>query len=197
LKTLPSDAGAVKAALDKIDDAVTSATAPAIETASANPVIEPAVKAPEPKIAAPAEPAVKAEVPAADPAKSAETPAAPAVPAATQTPAPAASAQTAPAPAQDAAKPVEEAAVTGDEPKLIQQAPLQHSDTSVIIRRGDTLWQISRRVYGQGVRYTTIYLANKEQINDPDRILPGQIFGLPDKPLNNAEEIHRKRLGLQ
>ncbi|MEM1364782.1 MAG: LysM peptidoglycan-binding domain-containing protein [Pseudomonadota bacterium] len=59
-------------------------------------------------------------------------------------------------------------------------------DQSVIIRRGDTLWRISRRVYGQGIRYTTIYLANKDQIRDPDRIFPGQIFGLPEDDANGA-----------
>lgn len=53
-------------------------------------------------------------------------------------------------------------------------------DRSVIIRRGDTLWQISRRVYGRGIRYTTIYLANTDQIRDPDRIWPGQVFALPE-----------------
>jgi nucleoid-associated protein YgaU len=77
----------------------------------------------------------------------------------------------------------------------IQQAPLTQSErASVIIRRGDTLWQISRRVYGQGVRYTTIYLANEDQIRNPDVIQPGQIFGVPDEALPNAEELHRERL---
>ncbi len=47
------------------------------------------------------------------------------------------------------------------------------------ITRGDNLWQISRRVYGSGLRYTVIYDANQEQIRDPDRIFPGQIFVLP------------------
>lgn len=80
-------------------------------------------------------------------------------------------------------------------PTTIQQAPLTQSDRSaVIIRRGDTLWQISRRVYGQGVRYTTIYLANEDQIRNPDVIQPGQIFGVPDSALPNAEELHRQRL---
>jgi nucleoid-associated protein YgaU len=60
-------------------------------------------------------------------------------------------------------------------------APLQSVDGSVIIRRGDSLWQISRRTYGAGMRYTTIYLANKEQIRNPDMIFPGQIFALPEK----------------
>ena len=79
-------------------------------------------------------------------------------------------------------------------PKTIEQAPLTHSNSSVIIRRGDTLWQISRRVYGQGVRYTTIYLANQDQISNPDLIEPGQIFGVPEEALPDAEELHRKRL---
>ncbi len=84
-----------------------------------------------------------------------------------------------------------------EEPETVEQAPLQASKTSVIIRRGDTLWQISRRIYGKGVRYTTIYLANEAQISDPDRILPGQVFGVPDKTAETdeqAEEMHRKHV---
>ncbi|MBA8876549.1 LysM peptidoglycan-binding domain-containing protein [Phyllobacterium myrsinacearum] len=59
--------------------------------------------------------------------------------------------------------------------------PLRNVDGSVIIRRGDNLWTISRRTYGEGTRYTTIYLANKEQIQNPDMIFPGQVFALPEK----------------
>ena len=58
---------------------------------------------------------------------------------------------------------------------------LQSVDSAVIIRRGDTLWRISRRVYGRGIRYSTIYLANEKQIEDPDRIWPGQVFKVPEK----------------
>lgn len=58
-------------------------------------------------------------------------------------------------------------------------APLRQ-DRAVIIRKGDTLWHISRRIYGLGTRYTTIYQANKEQIRDPDLIWPGQTFVLPE-----------------
>ncbi|RVN85337.1 LysM peptidoglycan-binding domain-containing protein, partial [Sinorhizobium meliloti] len=81
-------------------------------------------------------------------------------------------------------------------PATIEQAPLKESKTSVIIRRGDTLWQISRRVYGAGLRYTTIYLANREQIENPDLIRPGQVFGVPDEALSEEEsrEVHRKHM---
>ena len=99
------------------------------------------------------------------------------------------------APAQTApAQPNAEVASNGNGPKTLEQAPLSQDTNAVIIRRGDTLWQISRRIYGAGVRYTTIYLANEDKINNPDRILPGQVFGLPKDALPNAEELHRKRL---
>ncbi|TPW33426.1 LysM peptidoglycan-binding domain-containing protein [Martelella alba] len=74
------------------------------------------------------------------------------------------------------------------------QPELQASDNAVIIRKGDNLWTISRRVYGRGVRYTTIYLANEPQIADPNLILPGQVFSVPNQPLpiGEAEELHRR-----
>ena len=56
---------------------------------------------------------------------------------------------------------------------------LQEVDGRVIIRKGDTLWRISRENYGVGSRYTVIYLANGDQIRNPDLIYPGQVFRMP------------------
>ena len=67
---------------------------------------------------------------------------------------------------------------------------------AVIIRRGDSLWRISRRVYGRGLRYSTIYLANQEQISDPDRIWPGQVFRVPDKT-KDGETADMTKIGTQ
>ncbi len=50
---------------------------------------------------------------------------------------------------------------------------------SVTVERGDSLWRISRKVLGRGVRYTQIYEANAHQIRDPNRIWPGQVFVAP------------------
>jgi nucleoid-associated protein YgaU len=50
---------------------------------------------------------------------------------------------------------------------------------TAIVARGDSLWKISRRIYGEGLRYTVIYGANQRQIRDPDLIYPGQVFVLP------------------
>jgi len=153
-----------------------------------------AAVAPEPKPAAPTapsqqpapatsgastEPPAQAAAPApaqtaAQPSSAAETASSPAVSAATQ-PSAEAAAQTS---AEPAAKPEQQASA---EPPSVTAAPLQSVDGAVIIRRGDTLWRISRRVYGRGVRYSTIYLANQSQISDPDRIWPGQVFSVPVK----------------
>ena len=65
------------------------------------------------------------------------------------------------------------ASVLEDDPHALR------TGTSIIIRRGDSLWRISRRAYGRGTRFTTIFEANRDQIRDPDRIYAGQVFRLP------------------
>lgn len=52
--------------------------------------------------------------------------------------------------------------------------------TTTIVQ-GDNLWRISRKAYGQGMRYTWIYDANTDQIRNPNLIYPGQIFVMPEK----------------
>jgi nucleoid-associated protein YgaU len=54
-------------------------------------------------------------------------------------------------------------------------------DDSVIVQPGNSLWRIARRTYGNGVQFTVIYEANKDNIRNPDMIYPGQIFNLPKK----------------
>jgi nucleoid-associated protein YgaU len=50
---------------------------------------------------------------------------------------------------------------------------------TVIIKRTDNLWRISRKLYGKGVRWSTLYQANKDQIRNPRWIFPGQVFVVP------------------
>ncbi|MBN9009457.1 MAG: LysM peptidoglycan-binding domain-containing protein, partial [Rhizobiales bacterium] len=50
---------------------------------------------------------------------------------------------------------------------------------TVIIKRTDNLWRISRKMYGSGVRWSTLYQANKDQIRNPRWIFPGQVFVIP------------------
>ncbi|MER9258273.1 LysM peptidoglycan-binding domain-containing protein [Mesorhizobium sp. M0619] len=163
------------------------------EAKPAEPAAPAAAEAPAaPKPAAPATIAAAPAKPA--PAAAASAPAAPAA----EAPAPAAPAVAgAPAaPAAPAAEvPAVVAAATPDVPETV--APkLEHADGAVIIRRHDTLWRISRRVYGHGVRFSTIYLANQDQISDPDRIWPGQVFKVPEKS-KEGEAADLKAMGEQ
>ncbi len=53
---------------------------------------------------------------------------------------------------------------------------------TVIIKRGDNLWNIARDTWGRGIRWSTLYQANKDQIRNPHWIYPGQVFVMPASP---------------
>ena len=53
---------------------------------------------------------------------------------------------------------------------------------TVIIKRGDNLWTIARDTWGRGIRWSTLYQANKDQIRNPHWIYPGQVFLMPVSP---------------
>lgn len=105
--------------------------------------------------------------------RAATTPEPDAEPLPVQEPAAAPTTAIAVAPADDDAVPTLRAVPVGDPDAM------RFASGKAIIRRGDNLWSIARRVYGDGLKYTTIYRANKDQIRSPSRIYPGQVFGLP------------------
>ncbi len=47
------------------------------------------------------------------------------------------------------------------------------------IEKGDTLSAISKRFYGKAKFWRQIFEANRDTIEDPDRIFPGQTIKLP------------------
>ena len=49
----------------------------------------------------------------------------------------------------------------------------------VVVHKGDALWRIAYRSYGQGVRYVDIVRRNSDKIDNPDLIYPNQIFAVP------------------
>ena len=75
-------------------------------------------------------------------------------------------------------EPKQEVASTEAAGEVKQAEPIR-TGANVIIRRGDNLWRISRRMLGEGVKYTIIYEANRDQIRDPHWIYPGQVFDIP------------------
>ncbi len=56
---------------------------------------------------------------------------------------------------------------------------LAGDDEFYVIQKGDTLWKIAEKTYGNGAKYTAIVDANKEVIKDADKIFPGQKIRLP------------------
>jgi nucleoid-associated protein YgaU len=47
------------------------------------------------------------------------------------------------------------------------------------VEKGDTLWAISEKAYGDGTKFKTIFEANTPMLSDPDKIYPGQKLRIP------------------
>ncbi len=50
------------------------------------------------------------------------------------------------------------------------------------IEKGDTLSKIAKEHYGKASAWHQIFDANRDTIEDPDRIFPGQVIKLPALP---------------
>ncbi|MGB7432665.1 MAG: peptidoglycan-binding protein LysM [Ahrensia sp.] len=48
------------------------------------------------------------------------------------------------------------------------------------VEKGDTLWAVSEKAYGNGSKYEIIFEANKPMLSHPDKIYPGQVLRIPD-----------------
>jgi len=47
------------------------------------------------------------------------------------------------------------------------------------VQAGSTLWAIAREQFGEGVMYVEVFEANRDLIQDPNLIFPGQVFRIP------------------
>lgn len=47
------------------------------------------------------------------------------------------------------------------------------------VKRGDTLWDISKKYYGSGTKYKKIVNANKNKIKNPNKIQVGWVLKIP------------------
>jgi nucleoid-associated protein YgaU len=63
--------------------------------------------------------------------------------------------------------------------EILNTAPAETG--SRVISRGDSLWALSRLAYGDGSRYAVIFKANRDKIQNPNLIYPGQTFVMPQK----------------
>jgi len=51
--------------------------------------------------------------------------------------------------------------------------------TTYTVAKGDTLSHIAKAHYGQASKWHAIFEANRDQLDDPDKIFPGQVLKLP------------------
>lgn len=64
--------------------------------------------------------------------------------------------------------------------KKVQSSPqASTAQRTYTVKRGDCLWNIAKKFYGNGAMYTKIYDANTNKIAEPDLIYPGQVFVIP------------------
>ena len=54
------------------------------------------------------------------------------------------------------------------------------------VARGDSLSKIAKHIYGNANRWRDIFEANRDQLDDPDLIQPGQVLKLPADADSNA-----------
>jgi nucleoid-associated protein YgaU len=52
-------------------------------------------------------------------------------------------------------------------------------ERSYTVQKGDTLSHIAKAHYGKPNKWHVIYDANRDQLQDPDKIFPGQVLRIP------------------
>ena len=58
-------------------------------------------------------------------------------------------------------------------------SPAPNQETTYTVKSGDCLWNIAKKFYGDGSKYTIIAEANKDKIRTPNLIYPNQVLVIP------------------
>ena len=62
-------------------------------------------------------------------------------------------------------------------------AQTQPQERTYTVKPGDTLSKIAKEMLGEAGAYMEIFNANRDQLDDPNRIAPGQVLKIP-QPVN-------------
>jgi hypothetical protein len=60
-----------------------------------------------------------------------------------------------------------------------ENSPAPTTNKTYTVQQGDCLWNIAKKFYGNGSKYTVIYNANKDKIKNPNLIYKGQVLVIP------------------
>jgi nucleoid-associated protein YgaU len=69
--------------------------------------------------------------------------------------------------------------INADAVTVADGSKIAGDDEFYTIEKGDTLWKVAEKAYGNGATYQKIFEANREVIKDPDKIFPGQKIRIP------------------
>ncbi|MBQ4541666.1 MAG: LysM peptidoglycan-binding domain-containing protein [Clostridia bacterium] len=58
-------------------------------------------------------------------------------------------------------------------------SPAPAQNQTYTVKKGDCLWNIAKKFYGNGAKYTTIFNANKGKIKNANLIYAGQVLTIP------------------
>ena len=70
-------------------------------------------------------------------------------------------------------------------PKVVVQPvrppenPPKPANQTYTVMKGDCLWNIAKKFYGNGSKYTVIFNANRDKIKNANLIYPGQVLTIP------------------
>ena len=65
------------------------------------------------------------------------------------------------------------------EEKVSSSSSSKSAQRTYTVKKGDCLWNIAKKFYGNGALYTKIYDANTNKIANPNLIYVGQVFVIP------------------
>jgi nucleoid-associated protein YgaU len=71
--------------------------------------------------------------------------------------------------------------VTGGSSSTAPEAPKAAARMHTVVR-GESLSKIAKHYYGDAKKWRAIFDANRDKIENPDLIYPGQEFMIPDLP---------------
>lgn len=71
------------------------------------------------------------------------------------------------------------ASATVEKQRETENSPEPKKETTYTVQKGDCLWNIAKKFYGNGSNWTAIYEANKDKIQKPNLIYAGQVLTIP------------------
>jgi LysM repeat protein len=69
--------------------------------------------------------------------------------------------------------------VSAQNQRTTESSPMPTTNKTYTVVKGDSLWAIAKKFYGNGSKYTIIYNANKDKIKNPNLIYVGQVLNIP------------------